>query len=225
MTGKPTWPIPFRVRCRLAPQTEVRIENANSEFGMGARELGSPFSILNSLFAIRTLGFLPRRLLSPRHLLRNRPTHRLGEPGDRRAEALAVRARQSVHLARQQRVDALAVLLGQALQRGDDVARQPRREPARPNPCRQDERRFPPQRLLSHIDRPDMHGLLRQLRQLVNVDHRPAAALRRLDLAVLDRGSNLAADLPSGRALITCIHGSGSGAKDRRPRSAHCVKL
>ena len=38
--------------------------------------------------------------------------------------------RQPVQLARQQRVGALPILLGQALQRRDDVPGQPRREPS-----------------------------------------------------------------------------------------------
>jgi len=62
-----------------------------------------------------------------RRLFRKRPVHGLGEPRDRRAEALAVRVGQPVQLARQQRAGALAVLLGQALERRDDVVRQPRR--------------------------------------------------------------------------------------------------
>ena len=45
-----------------------------------------------------------------------------------------MRVRQPVQLVRQQRVGALPILLGQALQRRDDVPRQPRREPARPHP-------------------------------------------------------------------------------------------
>jgi hypothetical protein len=115
-----------------------------------------------------------------RVVFRKLPVHSLDETRARHAEALAVRVHQSVQLARQQRVGALAVLLGQALERRHDLAWQPRREPARPHSCRQDEHRIPPQRVLDGIDRPDIHGLLRQL---VNVDHRPAAARRRLDLA------------------------------------------
>ena len=46
-----------------AQQTEVRIENCEFRIRNGARELGSPFSILNSLFAIRTLVFCRERLL------------------------------------------------------------------------------------------------------------------------------------------------------------------
>ena len=62
-----------------------------------------------------------------------------------------MRVRQPVQLVRQQRVGALPILLGQALQRRDDVPRQPRREPARPNRGRQDERRFPAERLLDAL--------------------------------------------------------------------------
>jgi hypothetical protein len=62
------------------------------------------------------------RLHRPR-LFRTRPVHGLGEPGDRRAETLAVGVGQPVQFARQQRAGALAVLLGQALGCRDHVAR------------------------------------------------------------------------------------------------------
>jgi hypothetical protein len=147
-------------------------------------------------------------------LFRKRPVHGLGEPRDRRSRG----ARDARTPVRAARASAARRRSPHSPRPGTPTLRrrmrQPRREPARPNPCRQDERRFPAERLLDRVDRPDMYGLLLQL---MNVNHRPPAARRRLDVAVLDRPTAISPpDLPSSRVAISMVTRASSCRKMER---------